>query len=442
MTIERILVADESCEALEKLASQLTAHGYDVFLDSNSEELLQITATDTCDMAIININLSGGEGLESAQSVATRSPDLFIAVMGDPDSLNSHSHELLAAKFTTLQDPVTTGQLLLAVQQAAEVQRLREENQMLRAQWEETEGPEDFVAHSPRMVDTLRQAATVADAAEPVLICGPPGSETELVARYIHRCGHRADNVFVRFECGRSHPAAEEVELFGREYHGPNGGTWLGSGRLELANGGTLFLENITALSPNCQAKLLRFIEEGCFLCSGADRNDVPFEPEAAGLSPRRADVRIICSSIYSPQEAGRLEAFRDDLLYRLHSLSVVIPPLAERPEDIIPLAERFLHRSAVETSKGIYGISEEARRLIEGYNWPGNVEELKGSLRAAVAAAQHKVLLPEDLLQGPSRNIVSSATSRHERRRSPREARDGTGSRASIARMQAEEEN
>ena len=97
MTIERILVADESCEALEKLASQLTAYGYDVFLASNSDELLQIAATDTCDMAIININLSGGEGLERAQSVATRSPDLFIAVMGDPDNLNSHSHELLAA---------------------------------------------------------------------------------------------------------------------------------------------------------------------------------------------------------------------------------------------------------------------------------------------------------------------------------------------------------
>jgi len=292
------------------------------------------------------------------------------------------------------------------------------------------------------MVDTLRQAATVADAAEPLLICGPPGSETELVARYIHRCGHRAESAFVRFECGRTNPATEEVELFGREYHGPNGGTWLGSGRLELANGGTLFLENITALSPNCQAKLLRFIEEGYFLCSGADRNDATPEHEVAGLSPRRANVRIICASRYSAHELAPFEAFRDDLLYRLHSLSVVIPPLAQRPEDIIPLAERFLHRFAVEASKGIYGISEEARALIEKYDWPGNVAELKGSMRSAVASAQHKTLLPEDLLHGPSRSIVSNATARYERRRRSRDTRSAGGGTARVARMRAEEKN
>ena len=408
MSIERILIADGDYEVLDKLGSQLSAHGYEVFLATTAGELTGAATEHGCDAAIIELELPDADGFQAAKQLAADLPEIAVTVMGHPMALGGRSDELLQSHFGYLQKPVSPGQALLAIQQAEEMHRLREENRMLRRQWENDEGPDDLVSQSPLMIDLLRQAATAADTDQPVAIYGAPGTEKEIVALYIHRCSRRADGPFIHFECGRAPKATEEAELFGREYHGSNGAIWRGTGRLELAAGGTLFVENLDELSPRCQAKLLRFVEEGKFLRAESDHSghDAPYYDRRSG--PQFADVRIICAFSSDAEAEAGADGLREDLLFRLNALSITLPSLARRREDIVPLAERFVRRFAVEISKGVHGISDEAARLLEQYDWPGNLAELRDTIRSAVVGAQHNLLLPEDLLRGPSRRVIS----------------------------------
>ncbi len=407
MSIKWILVADPHHPTLESLRAMLVAHGYEALLASNAGELVKVAVENHCDLGLIDLDLPATGGIEAAKTLALRSPGIFVILMAQPAAMAGGSEELLASHFTALQKPLGPGQLLPAIEQADEVKRLREENMMLRTQWEEDEGPDDFVWRSPQMIDVLRQAATAADTDEPVVIYGAPGTEKEIIALYVHRCSRRADKPFVRFECGRGSGPSEQAELFGREHHGPRDHSCSWGGRLALAAGGTLFIDNIGELSTACQARLLRFIEEGQFLPGDTHQLAAP-AAQAPRCPPSPADVRIVCASAHSLLDADGANRFRKDLLYRLSALSLSVPPLSARREDILPLARRFLRRFAVELSKEVHDISPEATRLLREYSWPGNVSELRDSLRTAVTGAQSNVLLPEDLLRGPSRRVVS----------------------------------
>jgi len=408
MNVDRILIADTDDSALDRLGTQLAAHGYEVFLASSSDELLEVASTRGCDMALIDLALPGRGGLEAARALTAVAPGASVTLMGERSEIGDLSEDLRACHYSYLQKPLTPGQVLLAIDQAAELKRLREENRMLRNQWEEDERPEDLVYRSPLMIDVLRQAATAADADEPMALYGAPGTEKEILALYAHRCSRRVDKPFIRFECGRATGTNEEAELFGREYDGSNGAIWRRAGRLELAAGGTLFMENISELSPGCQAKLLRFIDEGKFLRANADGFGLSVPTPGRRHSTHNADVRIICSSSRALDGACGAAGLREDLLFRLNALSIRIPPLAERREDILPLARRFLRRFALEARNDVREISPAAARLLEQYDWPGNVAELRDTIRTAAISAQHQVLLPEDLLHGPSRAVVS----------------------------------
>ncbi len=408
MNVERILIADADDSALDKLGSQLAAHGYEVFLASSGDELVDVVSARGCDVALIDLALPGRGGLEAARTLIAVVPGASVTLMGERSEIGDLSEELIACHYSYLQKPVTPGQVLLAVEQAAELKGLREENRMLRKQWEEDERPEDLVYRSPLMIDVLRQAATAADADEPVALYGAPGTEKEILALYAHRCSRRADKPLIRFECGRATGTNEEAELFGREYDGSNGAIWRRAGRLELAAGGTLFMDNISELSPGCQAKLLRFIDEGKFLRADADGFGLSVRRQGRRPTANDADVRIICASSQALDGMHGTRGLREDLLFRLNALSIRIPPLAERREDILPLAQRFLRRFALEAAKDVHEISPGAARLLEHYDWPGNVAELKDTIRTAVIGARRQVLLPEDLLRGPSRTVVS----------------------------------
>jgi len=398
MAAERVLIADADGAALDRLCAELIEHGCDVLAASSADELLILSANAGYDIAVIDLALPGLDAFAAAHTLAVAAPDAPLILMGHPAALTERCPDLLAASFAVLQEPLGPGQLAQAVERAAELRRLREENFMLRAQWEERESPDDFSSRSPRMIDALRQAATAADTAEPIALYGPPGTETDIVALYVHRCSRRARGPFVRFDCGRGPAAFEEARLFGHNSSEPACAAG-GAGYVELAGAGTLFLDNVEELAPHCQAKLLRFIEEGQFLAAGASAADRP---------PSRADVRIISASMRDPRTVAEGRELRHDLFYRLNAFSVAIPPLSDRPEDVRLLARRFLRRFALEASKNIRAISPEAERLLAEYAWPGNVEELKDCIRTAVAGAEGGLLLPEDLLRGPCRTEVS----------------------------------
>ncbi|MFW6158717.1 MAG: sigma-54-dependent transcriptional regulator [Planctomycetota bacterium] len=407
MNIYRIIVADTDYSVLDSLGGHLAAHGYEVFLATSGADVIELAAEQGCHLALVELDLPDVDGLAAAERLTASVADIAVTLMGAPDTVEQHADRLLGSEFSCLQKPISPAQALLAVERAARVKRLKDENRMLRRDWEEHEGPDDLVSQTPVMVDVLRQAATAAEDDSPVVICGPPGTEKDIVALYIHRCSQRADGPFIRFECGHNRPHSEEAELFGREYHGSNGAVWRGSGRLDLAAGGTLLLDRVEDLSPRCQAKLLRFIEEGLFTRAETDQLGRAAADHLRRGVPTRADVRIICA-FSGDGDAARSDRLREDLLFRLNELSITIPPLAQRRKDIVPLARRLVERFGLELSKGVTGISPEAERLLEDYDWPGNLAELKDTIRTAVLGAQHTVLAPEDLLRGPSRRVIS----------------------------------
>jgi DNA-binding NtrC family response regulator len=388
MIADRILIADRDEEALRRLGDELATHGYEVVLAPTAATLAHCLAEHGCDIVLIDIELDG-DGLAAARNVRSRAPETRVIVMAEPDRVADHAAELLTHHCALLHKPVNTPQLLIAVDQAASLCRLRHENRTLRQQWEDSEAPGDFVSHNPLMIDLLRQAATAADTDEPVIICGPAGTETDIVALYIHRCSRRSDRPFVRFQCHTAEPDEQADALFGSEHVAPDGVAWRSHGLLDLATGGTLFIENVHLLSSGAQAQLLRFIEE------------------AEGLrgTPR---VRILCSAELAADEMDQLDRLRQDLLFRLNTFSLNIPPLSERREDVLPLAQRFRARFARALSRDVVDISDAATELLEEYDWPGNTRELRHAIQAAVCGAHGRVLAPEDLLRGPSRRSDS----------------------------------
>ena len=395
----RVLIADADFRSLDTLASELTARGCEAYFATSEEELGTVVGTRAWDAVVVDLALPDLDGLLAASAIARRFPEIPIVLTGTATDLAERADDILTSGFGALQKPVNAGQLMCTVEQSTEVSRLKGENRMLREQWEERDPPEDVASRDPQMVDALRQAATAAETSDPVAICGPPGTERDVVALYIHRCSARARGPFVRLECGHDIVAFEEARFFGRISSDASGADQRTTGRVGMADGGTLFLDNIEELSPRCQAKLLRFIEEGQFLPAGEGGGHLP---------PERADVRILSGHLHATTSLAPNARLRQDLLYRLNALSISIPPLCERPGDILPLARRFVHRFAIETSKATHGIDREAQRLLAEYDWPGNVDELRDCIRSAVTGAKRDVLLPEDLLRGPCRTEVS----------------------------------
>lgn len=397
MNIRRIIVADADSRAVEGVAGHLAEHGYEVFLAANAAELVQHALEYGCDLAIVELDLPDGNGLDAARRLTAEVPGIPVMLMGSAPTIERYADRILRAGLGYVQKPVGSLQALLAVRQAERARQLEDENRMLRSDWERDEGPEDLVFHSPLMVDVLRQAATAAETDAPVVVYGAPGTEKRIIALFIHRCSRRSDGPFVRFQCGQNSPCTEVAELFGRGHHSGSEAVRSGGGRLALACGGTLLLDGVERLSPRCQARLLRFLEEEPFTDAEPSRSW-----SAQPISPGHRPVRIIGS--FSGE--ARPQELREDLFYRLSGLSITIPALGQRREDIVPLAHRLTERFADDLSKGVRGISPEAERLLESYDWPGNLAELKDTLRTAVLGARHAVLLPEDFLRGPSRVV------------------------------------
>ena len=390
----RIIIALESLTETEELKSKLDACGNEAVAAHSIQHLLELSTTKGCDVAFIDMNAGGGDGLDAARTLRNITPDAAIILVGEPNQINSPFGEFISLGFDFVQQPLSCEQALIVLERAKEIIRLKNENRLLESQWEDDEGLDDFISRSPRMIEALRQAATAAETLDPVLIYGPPGSEKEIVAFYIHRCSYRAEHLFVRYRCGRLGEASEIVELFGC-----GGVQTADGGRARLAAGGTLLLDNVCELRPASQARLLRFIEDGCAINVSAQA--------------RNNSVRIICTTAGDLHARMRKNIFRPDLFYRLNTLPITIPPLNERPEDIVPLAQCFIQRFACEAGKDVRGMHEKAAALLQAYDWPGNVEELKYLVRSAIAAAQHSKLMPEDLLRGPARGLSTAQNAR-----------------------------
>jgi len=270
----------------------------------------------------------------------------------------------------------------LALENSRRMQTLRAENRRLKA---EVNVQHDMVGDSPRMRQIYQMIAKVGPMDSTTLICGESGTGKELVARAIHRNSPRANNPFVAINCAAMPETLMESELFGYEKGAFTGATAQKKGKLELANGGTVFLDEIGELAPALQAKLLRVLQERVF-----DR--------LGGIRSIPVNIRVLTATNRDLAEEVRRGSFRQDLYYRLNVVSIGMPALRERREDIPLLAQHLLAKHAAKAPRRITGISREAQSCLVAYQWPGNVRELKNTIERAIVLGTGEMIAPEDL--------------------------------------------
>lgn len=270
-----------------------------------------------------------------------------------------------------------------ALETARDVERLQTENTMLLERL--GTGDHGIVGQSPAIGKLLQMIARVAPQHTSVLVLGESGTGKELVARALHRQSPRAAKPFVAINCAALSETLLESELFGHEKGAFTGAVALKRGKLEVAEGGTVFLDEIGELAPQLQAKLLRVLQQREF-------------ERVGGIHTLKLDVRLIAATNRDLAAEARSGAFRDDLYHRLNVVALRVPPLRDRPDDIPSLARHFLDRSEARCRRRVSGIAPEAERYLMSYSWPGNVRELENAIERAVVLGQSDVLLPEDL--------------------------------------------
>jgi two-component system NtrC family response regulator len=367
----RILIADEDRELVQTAERLFTQSGYECEICDSGDAVLGALKQRGADVIVIGLQTPGMGGLELLQQVRTRRPDVPLILLGVDPNPGTAMAAMRHGAFDYIAKPFTDDELNASVKRALDMSLLQRENRQLRQQLDMASVAAGFVAESPASKNILSIVRRVAPSRSTVLIEGESGTGKELVARLVHYWGQRADGPFVAVNCKAFAEGVVESELFGHEKGSFTGAIAARAGCFERASGGTLFLDEIAETGPDFQAKLLRVLEDGEVLRVGASK-------------PRKVDVRIVAATNRTLRKEVANNRFRGDLYFRLNVIPIHIPPLRERPEDILPLARHFLDFHSTEAGRPI-SLTSEAERTLCSYNWPGNVRELENVIERAV---------------------------------------------------------
>jgi DNA-binding NtrC family response regulator len=380
-----VLVVDDDAETRDLLQEVLKEEGYRVCTSGSGEEALAIGRRESFDVIVSDMrlgpNLSGLDVLRAYKSIQPESEVILITAFG---SMETAIEAVKAGAFDYISKPFKLDEVLLQVQRALGNRDLVRENRNLKRQLGSQAQLSSLVGRSPKMLDIYKKIAMVADARSTVLLCGESGTGKELVARAIHHNGPRAARCFYAVNCGALTESLLETELFGHVRGSFTGAIENKRGIFEEATGGTVFLDEVSEMSPALQVKVLRVIEEAEIRRIGS--NEVI-----------KVDVRIIAASNCNLGERVEEGKFREDLYYRLRVIEMEIPPLRERLEDVPLLVEHFLKKFGEERGK-TFAISPLALSALMSYAWPGNVRELENALESAMALNRSGLIGPDDL--------------------------------------------
>jgi len=374
----RILVVDDKEVVRDGVGLTLARSGHGVCPASDGASALEQLDKRKIDLVITDLSMPGMDGLELLHAIRERDEHMPVILMTAYGSIEKAVEAMRAGAWDFVTKPFHGDELQLAVSRALEHGAMRKENQTLRAagQSEET----DMVASAPAMQNVVAQLEVIAEANADVLLTGESGVGKEVAAKWIHEHSPRKDGGFLAVNCAALPGPLLESELFGHEKGAFTGAAERRLGRFELADGGTLLLDEIGELDLALQSKLLRVLQERTFERVGASRSI-------------RTDVRVIAATnrdLLAEVRAGR---FREDLLYRLNVLPVHLPPLRDRREDIIVLADRFLAAAARRDGRAVPSLASDAQQALVSYDWPGNVRELRNICeRAAVLCRSSEV--------------------------------------------------
>ncbi|MFN7955675.1 MAG: sigma-54 dependent transcriptional regulator [bacterium] len=367
-----ILIVDDETIVRQSLADWFRQDGYDVQTAQNGKEALRLLADRPADIAFVDIKMPGMDGLTLQGRLAEAQPDLTVIVMTAYASVESAVTALKAGAYDYITKPFDPEELSLLVRRAAEHRSLRTENQRLKEQLEAVVSPAPIVSRSAAMARVKEMIAAVAESDATVLVRGESGTGKELIARAIHARSARRYGPLVVVNCGALAEGVLESELFGHEKGAFTGAQHRHKGKFELADGGTIFLDEIGTVSPRMQVELLRVLEEKTVTRVG-------------GQQPVALDFRVIAATNQDLDAMVKAGQLREDLYWRLHVFVIEIPRLAERREDVVPLAEHFVDHYARAMNRGPVKLSAAAREALESYDWPGNVRELQNAIERAL---------------------------------------------------------
>jgi len=399
--METILIVDDEAFIRENVQRVLTEDGYRVLEAANSQQALELIATEEIDLALLDLNLGPDNGLTLLTSFKELNPELLVIIITGYGSVESAVDALKLGAFDYMKKPFKADALRVIVKLALQTQELRREVRSLRRSSDLGEQTR-LLGTSPLFVKALEQIRDVARIpSATVLVTGESGTGKELVARAIHTLSDRREHPFVAVNCASIPAELMESELFGHERGAFTGATIRKAGLFEEANNGTIFLDEIGDMHATLQAKLLRVLEERTVRRVGGSR-DLPVE------------LRVIAATNRNLEERIRSGSFRADLYYRLNVVPIQLPPLRERREDIGLLAKYFLDSFSRSFGKTFQGITPEALQLLEGYGWPGNVRELKNIIERITIMANGPLLtvehLPGDLSRQPANTVQHGA--------------------------------
>ena len=381
----RIAVIDDEPIVCRETKRALLKEHYEVETFSDGETALQRFEQTDFDLILCDLRLPGIDGLDLLKTVRTRRPDSEVIIITAYSSVDTAIEAIRAGAFHYLTKPIKMAELKLLVKRALDkVLLVREKNALKEALFSQNRPP-NFIGNSKAMLEVFRLIGKVAPLDCNVLIQGESGTGKEMVARALHQRNPRNHQPFISFNCGGFSDDLIANELFGHEKGAFTGATETKIGLLEAADKGTIFLDEISEMPLNMQVKLLRFVEERTLIRVG-------------GVKAHPVDVRLVAASNQDLKQLVKDQTFREDLYYRLNVVSITLPPLRNRRDDIPLLVHNFMSKYSRAFGKEIKGIATEALEIISQYPFPGNVRELENIIERAVALCDDTMISPHDL--------------------------------------------
>ncbi|HUF43067.1 MAG TPA: sigma-54 dependent transcriptional regulator [Verrucomicrobiae bacterium] len=390
MSKGKILVIDDNPNLLELIKMRLESAEYGVTATVEESQAVQALREQAFDLCIVDLMLTNGDGLSLMEEFRAIDPDVPTIILTAHGSIESAVEAMRRGAYSYLTKPFEPGDLLLQIERALENRKLNSEIKRLKELLHERFDFTNIIARSAKMRAVLDVVTRIAKLDSTVHIHGESGTGKELIAKAIHLASYRKDKAFVALNCAALPETLLESELFGHEKGAFTGAVKSTRGLFTQAHGGTLFLDEIGDMPLATQSKLLRVLQERQFYPVGSE-------------VPTEVDVRVIVATNKDLEEQVRKGQFRDDLFYRIHVIPILLPPLRERKEDIVPLVEYFFRKFSAQMKKDVKGLTPEALRKLMMHDWPGNVRELENTIEYAVAMTQKDMVTDDYVLQGKS---------------------------------------